>query len=151
MTSEYNPWENKETFADVLIDENKSNGTWTGMARYFKKLGYTVTETTIRRWAEKHNLKEWYLEERLKKAQEEVKGLKALTEQLSSGLVAAENAPRTATPEELASAERELEKARARVKKYKSIAQSLAREANLLDDIKDHLTGFLDDVKIEPG
>lgn len=150
MSSEQNPWENKETFADVLIDENKGNGTWTGMARYFRKLGYNVTETTIRRWADKHNLKEWYLEEKLKVAQQEVKDLKALTEQLSKDLIEAENAPRTATPEELVAAERELEKARARVKKYKSIAQSLARDANLMDDIKEHMTGFLDDIKIEP-
>jgi len=150
MSSEKSPWENKETFADVLVDESKGNGTWTGVARYFRKLGYNVTETTIRRWAEKHNLKEWYLEEKLKKSQQDVKDLKGLVDQLTKDLDAAESAPRTATPEELVAAERELEKARARVKKYKSIAQSLARDANLMDDIKDHLTGFLDDVKIEP-
>lgn len=146
MSSTGKPWEIKETFADVL----DKCGSWTEMARYFKRLGYSVTETTIRRWADKHDLKNWYLEEKLKKAQEETKYYKAEVERLQKDVDELSNAPRTATPDELVYAERELEKAKARVTKYKTIAQSLAREANLMDDIKDHLEGFLDDVTINP-
>lgn len=146
MSAGNKPWEVKETFVDVL----DKCGSWTEMARYFKRLGYSVTEATIRRWADKHNLKVWYLEEKLKKAQEEVKNLKSKVDALTSEVDELANAPRTATPNELVYAERELEKAKARVTKYKTIAQSLARDANLMDDIKDHLEGFLDDVKINP-
>lgn len=142
MSNSQKPWEVKESFADVL----DKCGSWVEMTRYFKRLGYNVTEATIRRWADKHNLKGWYLEDKLKKSQDEVKTLKAEVERLTKEL----GAPRTATPDELVTAERELEKAKARVTKYKTIAQSLAREANLMDDIKDHLAGFLDDVTIKP-
>jgi len=136
------PWEVKETFADVL----DKCGSWVEMARYFKRLGYSVTETTIRRWADKHDLRAWYLEDKLRRSQEEVKELKASIDGLTKEL----GTPREATPEELVYAERELEKAKARVSKYKTIAQSLAREANLEDDIKEHLKGFMDDIKIKP-
>lgn len=146
MSPNNKPWEIKETFADVL----DKCGSWTEMAKYFKRLGYSVTEATIRRWADKHDLKSWYLEDKLKRAQDEVKSLKLEVGRLSRELDVVTNAPRTATPEELVSAERELEKAKARVSKYKTIAQSLARDANLMDDIKDHLEGFLDDVNIRP-
>lgn len=146
MTSNNKPWENKESFASVL----DACGSWTEMARYFKRLGYSVTEATIRRWADKHDLRAWYLEDKLKKSQEEVKVLKTSVDRLTKELENISSAPRTATPDELVQAERELEKAKARVTKYKTIAQSLAREANLMDDIKSHLTGFLDDIKISP-
>jgi hypothetical protein len=142
MSTEKKPWESKETFADVL----DKCGSWVEMARYFKRLGYSVTETTIRRWADKHDLRAWYLEDKLKRSQDEVKELKDEVERLTKEL----DSPRTATPTELVAAERELEKAKARVAKYKTIAQSLARNANMMDDIKEHLGGFLDDVKIKP-
>jgi len=142
MSDSIKPWEIKETFADVL----DKCGSWTEMAKYFKRLGYSVSETTIRRWADKHDLRAWYLEDKLKRSQDEVKDLKATVEQLTKDL----DSPRTATPDELVYAEKELEKAKARVSKYKTIAQSLARDANLMDDIKEHLEGFLEDVKINP-
>ena len=146
MSNSQKPWEVKETFADVL----DKCGSWVEMARYFKRLGYSVTETTIRRWSEKHDLRAWYLEDKLKKSQDEVKDLKTTVERLTKDLESEASAPRTATPDELVYAERELEKAKARVTKYKTIAQSLAREANLMDDIKEHLEGVMDGVKINP-
>jgi len=45
MSDSIKPWEIKETFADVL----DKCGSWTEMAKYFKRLGYSVSETTIRR------------------------------------------------------------------------------------------------------
>lgn len=146
MSSSNKPWEVKETFADAL----DKCGSWTEMARYFKRLGYSVTEATIRRWADKHDLRVWYLEDKLKKAQDEAKELKSTVEQLTREVEDVANAPRTATPNELVYAERELEKAKARVTKYKTIAQNLAREANFVDDVKTHLEGFLEDINIKP-
>jgi len=136
------PWEIKEKFISAL----ETCGSWSDMARYYTKAGYSVTEATIRRWAEKHNLRAWYLEDKLKKSQDEVRALKVAVDLLEKQV----QQPRTATPDELVYAERELEKAKARVTKFKTIAQSLAREANLMDDIKEHLVGVMDGVKIAP-
>ena len=80
MSSSNKPWEVKETFADAL----DKCGSWTEMARYFKRLGYSVTEATIRRWADKHDLRVWYLEDKLKKAQDEVKELKTENTELKT-------------------------------------------------------------------
>ncbi len=146
MTKDNKPWETKETFADVL----DKCGSWVEMARYFKRLGYSVTEATIRRWADKHDLKSWYLEEKLKKATDEIKELKSTKDTLEAMVEAIKASPRTATPEELVRAERELEKAKARERRYKTVAQSLARDANLMDDIKEYLDGVMDGVKINP-
>jgi hypothetical protein len=142
MSSEKKPWEVKEKFITTL----EATGNWSEMARYYTKAGYSVTEATIRRWADKHNLRAWYLEDKLKKSQDEVRTLKTSVDKLTKEL----DSPRTATPEELVSAERELEKAKQRVARYKTVAQNLAKEANFMDDIKEHLAGFLDDVKIKP-
>src|SRR5688572_20424252 len=140
MSKSDKPWEIKENFIAAL----EQHGSWTEMARYYNKAGYKVSETTIRRWADsdKHNLRGWYLEDKLKKSQDEVKHLRAEIERLTKEL----DEPRTATPDELVAAERELIRANARVTQYKTIAQSLAKETNLMDDIKSHLEGVLDDV-----
>jgi len=144
MSKNDKPWEIKENFISAL----EAHGSWTEMARYYTTAGYKVTEATIRRWAgdDKHNLRGWYLEDKLKKSQDEVKLLKTEIDTLTKEI----GAPRTATPEELVQAERDLAKATARVTRYKTVAQSLAKDANLLDDIKEHLEGTMDGVKIQP-
>ena len=146
MAKEPKPWEDKSTFLSVM--EKDDIDGWKDMARHFTRLGHTTTEATMRRWAEKHDLRVWYLEDKLKRAQQEAKDLRTERNRLEREIEKVSNQPRTATPDELVSAERRIEAASARARKYQTIAKSLTRETNLLEEIREELRSQASDIVI---
>jgi hypothetical protein len=148
------PWASKDAFTRV----HALCGTWTGMAAYWVAAGYQTTEATVRRWADVHGInsndaKSPALKDENRDLKNQIKILektiKNTTKEYEKKLQEIESLPRDATPEELVSAEKELEKARARANRFKVVAQSLARGSNFVDEVKEELQGCLDEVSME--
>lgn len=148
MSNKNTPWKDKAAFVEVLLTDGIE--TWKDMASFWTKRGMSITESTVRRWADTHNVRDIYYEQKLQKALSQLKEALDQVSTLEKELERVQNEPREATPEELVAAQREVQKARSRASRYKKVAESLASDANLLDDIKAHLEGVMDGVKVEP-
>src|SRR3990167_1511626 len=146
------PWEDKAVFKAT----KQKYGTWVDIAKYFTGRGFPVSETTIRRWADTHGIRNSTIEAKLQRAQEELRAAKedakeALSEtkrvirESEKEIRDIEARPRQATPNELVAAERELEKARVNASKYRTIARSLARETNIIEEVRDILAPVYED------
>lgn len=137
------------------------------MADHWTADGNSVSEATVRRWAAKHlaqgdvavadgrsRLKT--LERAAKDADKRAetiarnaaKAVAAAERDMERRIAEIEARPRTATPRELADAEKALQQAKQKTNKYQQIAAALAREDNILDAFKEQMEGCLDGVQL---
>lgn len=162
------PWKDRATFLAI----HAQVGEWQAMAHYFASQGTPVTEATIRRWAKKHGVHSMKNAPLVVAKAEDIKAIK---QQASDAIKEAERArkeaeklaivaqrdadrrvaeaearPRIATPKELVEIEKEREKLRAKVSKYRTVATQLAREGNLLDEVNELILPYVQQLKVIP-